>query len=155
MGVEIERKFLVKSLDFKNLATSKHLYKQGYIEGPLIATVRVRTIEDKGFLTVKSKSVNYSRNEYEYEIPLADAEQMLSNLCGNKVEKYRYIVWHGNKRWEVDEMIGANEGLLIAELELEAESETFELPEWVGEEVTHDFRYRNSYLAINPYKNWE
>lgn len=155
MGIEIERKFLLKDVSFKEAATSKSLYKQGYIEGPLTATVRVRVIEDKGYMTIKSKSVNFTRSEYEYEIPLADAEEMLALLCGNKVEKYRYIVWHAGKRWEVDEMLEANAGLFLAELELQSEDETFELPDWLGEEVTHDFRYRNSYLALNPYKKWE
>ncbi len=155
MGIEIERKFLVKNDSFKANDESKRLYKQGYIEGSLNATVRVRIIEDKGYLTIKSKSVNFSRNEYEYEIPLADAEEMLTNLCGNKVEKYRYIVWHDGNRWEVDEMLGENSGLLIAELELQSEDETFAFPDWIGEEVTHDYRYRNSYLAENPYRTWE
>lgn len=155
MGIEIERKFLLKDASFKREASSKSLYRQGYVEGSLVATVRVRVIEDKGFLTIKSKSVNYSRDEYEYEIPLADAEEMLTNLCGNKVEKYRYIVWHEGKRWEVDELLGDNEGLWVAEIELQSEDEAFDLPSWLGEEVTHDFRYRNSYLATNPYKSWE
>ncbi len=154
MGIEIERKFLVKNDSFKTNAESKRLYKQGYIEGSLNATVRVRIIEDKGYLTIKSKSVNFSRNEYEYEIPLVDAEEMLTNLCGNKVEKYRYIVWHDGNRWEVDEMLGENSGLLIAELELQSEDETFAFPDWLGEEVTHDYRYRNSYLAENPFLGW-
>ncbi len=154
MGIEIERKFLVKNDSFKANSESKKLYKQGYIEGSLNATVRVRIIEDKGYLTIKSKSVNFSRNEYEYEIPLTDAEEMLTNLCGNKVEKYRYIVWHDGNRWEVDEMLGENSGLLIAELELQSEDETFAFPDWLGEEVTHDYRYRNSYLAEKPFLWW-
>lgn len=154
MGLEIERKFLVKSEDFKREAVEKKLYKQGYIEGAAMATVRVRIIEDKGFLTIKSKAVNYSRSEYEYEIALADANEMLATLCGNKVEKYRYIVCYEGKRWEVDEMLGANKGLLIAELELNSEDEIFELPNWLGEEVSHDYRYRNSELAANPFSEW-
>lgn len=154
MGIEIERKFLVKNENFKTEATERYLYRQGYIEGTVAATVRVRVIEDKGFFTVKSKSVTFTRNEYEYEIPLADAKEMLESLCGNKVEKYRYIVWHDGKRWEVDEFLGANEGLLVAELELQSEQETFALPDWLGEEVSHDFRYRNSHLATNPFQNW-
>lgn len=154
MGIEIERKFLVKNEGFKAEATAKYRYQQGYIEGPLTATVRVRVIEEKGFITVKSKSVHFTRSEYEYEIPLADAKEMLESLCGNKVEKYRYIVWHEGKRWEIDEMLAANKGLLLAELELQSEQETFALPDWLGEEVTHDFRYRNSYLAANPFQNW-
>ncbi len=81
-------------------------------------------------------------------------EEMLTNLCGNKVEKYRYIVWHDGNRWEVDEMLGKNRGLLIAELELQSENETFAFPDWLGEEVTHDYRYRNSYLAEKPFFGW-
>ncbi len=154
MALEIERKFLVKSSSFKNEAESKKMYQQGYIEGAANATVRVRVIEDKGFITIKSKAVNFTRNEYEYEIPLADAQEMLAKLCGNKVEKYRYVVWHEGNRWEVDEMLGENEGLVVAEIELEDENATFSLPEWVGKEVTQDIRYRNSYLAEKPYKTW-
>ncbi len=148
MGIEIERKFLVKDDCFKVEAESRQLYRQGYIEGAALATVRVRVIGQKGFLTIKSRAVNFSRNEYEYEIPLAEAEEMLSKLCGNKVEKYRYIVCYEGKRWEV-------EGLCVAELELQSEDETFAMPNWLGEEVTHDYRYRNSYLAENPYTTWE
>ncbi len=155
MGLEIERKFLVKDGSFKAEAESKKLYRQGYIEGAALATVRVRVIGEKGFLTIKSRAVNFSRNEYEYEIPLPEAEEMLSKLCGNKVEKYRYIVCYEGKRWEVDEMLGANEGLCVAELELQSEDETFTMPNWLGEEVTHDYRYRNSYLAKCPYQSWE
>ncbi len=155
MAVEIERKFLVKNDSFKEKAESKKLYRQGYIEGALLATVRVRIIEDKGFLTVKSRAVNFSRNEYEYEIPLADAEEMLQKLCGDKVEKYRYTVMHKGKLWEVDEMLSENQGLVVAELELKSETETFALPEWVAEEVTDDYRYRNSYLAEHPFTSWQ
>lgn len=154
MGLEIERKFLVKDDSFKKEATEKHLYQQGYIEGPLLATVRIRIVENKGFVTIKGKSVNFTRNEYEYEIPLTDAQEMLSKLCGNKVEKYRYIVWFEGKCWEVDEFIGENLGLVVAELELSSEDETFTLPKWLSEEVTHDFRYRNSYLSQCPYNTW-
>ncbi|PVX51904.1 adenylate cyclase [Balneicella halophila] len=155
MGIEIERKFLVKDDSFKKDASEKHLYQQGYIEGPFMATVRVRIIEDTGYITIKSKSVNFTRYEYEYEIPLTDAQEMLTNLCGNKMEKYRHIVWFEGKRWEVDEFIGENKGLFVAELELKSEEEAFALPNWLGEEVTHDFRYRNSFISQNPFNTWE
>lgn len=155
MGIEIERKFLLKDESFKALAESKHSFRQGYIEGSEMATVRVRIADEKGFFTIKSKAVNFSRSEYEYEIPLKDAEEMLDKLCGNKVEKYRYIVMNEGNRWEVDEFLGENAGLLVAELELQSEDETFALPSWLGEEITHDIRYRNSYLAENPYKSWK
>ncbi len=155
MSIEIERKFLVKDNSFKEKAESKKLYRQGYIKGILQATVRVRTVEDKGFITIKSKAINFSRYEYEYEIPLSDAEEMLQKLCGNKIEKYRYIVMHKGKRWEVDEMLADNQGLVVAELELNSEKETFSSPEWLAEEVTQDYRYHNSYLAEYPFKNWE
>ncbi len=154
MALEIERKFLLKNTSFRGMEESKKRYRQGYIEGAMNATVRVRVVEDKGFITIKSKSVNFTRNEYEYEIPLADAEEMLTNLCGKKVEKYRYVVWHNGNRWEIDEMLGDNAGLWVAEIELEDEKATFALPDWIGEEVTDDYRYRNSYLAENPYKYW-
>lgn len=154
MATEIERKFLLRNLTFKEKAVSKKHYSQGYIEGSLNATVRIRTVEDKAYITIKGHIVGISRDEYEYEIPLEDARQMQERLCGEKVEKIRYIVWHEGKRWEVDEFLGANEGLFVAELELNSENESFPLPDWAGEEVTDDFRFRNSHLSKEPFSTW-
>lgn len=154
MATEIERKFLLKKLTFKEKAASKKHYSQGYIEGSLNATVRIRTVEDKAYITIKGHIVGISRDEYEYEIPLEDAQQMQDRLCGEKVEKIRYIVWHEGKRWEIDEFLGTNKGLFIAELELKSEEESFSIPEWIGEEVTSDYRFRNSYLSREPFSTW-
>jgi len=155
MGKEIERKYLVKSSEWKNLAKGTS-YRQGYLSTVKERTVRVRTIDDKGFLTIKGITVGASRAEYEYEIPAADANAMLSNLCEKPlIEKNRYKIAHAGLTWEVDEFFGDNDGLIVAEVELTSEDQKIELPAWVGEEVTSDPRYFNSNLTKNPYKNWK
>ncbi|BDD03160.1 CYTH domain-containing protein [Aureibacter tunicatorum] len=153
MGKEIERKFLVndptiiKGLPYSFIA-------QGYLNSDPYRTVRVRIKKDKGFLTIKSKHTEIARAEFEYEIPLADAKQIM-DLCEHSiVQKKRYLVEYHGKTWEVDIFEGDNRGLIIAELELEAEKEAFDLPEWVGEEVTSQPKYLNANLAIEPFKNW-
>ncbi|KAF1080508.1 MAG: Adenylate cyclase [Candidatus Rifleibacterium amylolyticum] len=155
MGKEIERKYLVKSTEWKNLAKGTS-YRQGYLSTVKERTVRVRTIDDKGFLTIKGITVGASRAEYEYEIPAADANAMLSNLCEKPlIEKNRYKIAHAGLTWEVDEFFGDNNGLIVAEVELTSENQKIELPAWIGEEVTSDPRYFNSNLTKNPYKNWK
>jgi len=117
--------------------------------------VRVRTIDDKGFLTIKGVTVGAARAEYEYEIPAREADEMLTNLCEKPlIEKNRYKIKAGEVTWEVDEFFGDNEGLVVAEVELATEDQTFEKPAWVGAEVTGDPRYFNSNLTKNPFKNW-
>ncbi|MBN2279560.1 MAG: CYTH domain-containing protein [Candidatus Marinimicrobia bacterium] len=152
MGIEIERKFLVTSRNFENLARAKRIL-QGYLCNDPEKTVRVRIHEKKAYLTVKSKVVNLSRLEFEYEISVKDAEKMMT-LCPHIIEKERYEIFHKNHRWEVDKFLGENEGLLLAEIELVTPEEKFEKPDWIGEEVSLDERYFNSFLAENPYKNW-
>ena len=155
MGIEIERKFLLTSTHWKELAPGTS-YRQGYLNSTKERTVRVRTIDDKGFLTIKGLSVGATRIEYEYEIPVADAEHLLDELCEKPlIEKNRYKITHRGFVWEVDEFFGENKGLIVAEIELESEDQSFDKPEWVGEEVTGDPRYFNSSLIKEPYTQWK
>ncbi len=154
MGKEIERKFLVKDTYYKQL-TEGILYKQGYICSEPERVVRVRVIGSKGFITIKGKVSGFSRSEYEYEIPINDADEMISSLCEKPIiEKYRYKFVYRGFTWEVDEFLGDNQGLVIAEIELENEGVQFCIPEWIGAEVTGDPRYYNSNLIKKPYKTW-
>jgi len=154
MGVEIERKYLLNGDDWRNLAEGT-LYRQGYLCSRKERTVRVRTIADKGFLTIKGVSVGMTRPEYEYEIPLEDAVVLLDELCEKPlIEKKRSKIEFAGFIWEVDEFFGDNEGLIVAEIELESEKQQFEKPSWVGAEVSGDSRYFNSNLSKNPYSSW-
>ena len=155
MGIEIEKKFLLKGSEWKQLAAGT-AYRQGYLSSVKERTVRVRTINDKGFLTIKGISVGAVRQEYEYEIPVEDANALLDELCEKPIiEKNRYKVEHGGFTWEIDEFFGENDGLVVAEIELESEDQLFERPKWVGEEVTGDARYFNSNLIKHPYCRWK
>ena len=154
MGIEIERKFLI---DTSKLPTLKNGYtiKQGYIQTVDYTTIRVRIRDKEAFLTIKSKSVGASRLEFEYPIPLQDANDMLNNLCQTAfIDKTRYLIENQGHVWEVDVFEGTNKGLIIAEIELSNEGEVFTLPKWVSREVTDDIRYFNSNLITNPYVNW-
>ena len=155
MGKEIERKFLVKGSYFKKMCIG-HLYKQGYLNSNPDRTVRLRLVGNKGFLTIKSKRNGITREEFEYEIPYTDAEEILHSICEKPfIEKTRYLYKYNGHIWEIDEFHGENEGLVIAEIELENENDNFSIPEWIGEEVTHEYKYTNSSLVTNPYKNWD
>ena len=155
MGKEIERKFLVKGEAWKSLAKGRH-YRQGYLNSAKERTVRIRTIDDKAFLTVKGPTVGVTRPEFEYPIPFEDCTAMLDLLAEKPIiEKTRYKIPMGNHVWEVDEFFGVNAGLVVAEIELGAEDEAFEKPEWIGEEVSGDPRYFNSNLVKNPYTTWK
>ena len=154
MGKEIERKFLLSGDEWRNLATGTE-YCQGYLSSHAERTVRVRTAGDKGFLTIKGTCTGVTRLEYEYEIPLEDARIMLHELCEKPlIEKKRYTIEYRGFIWEVDEFSGQNEGLIIAEIELEHEQQQFEKPGWIGAEVSGDPRYFNSNLIRNPYTAW-
>lgn len=154
MAKEIERKFLLVGDAWRELAKGTH-YRQGYLNSTKERTVRVRTIDDKGFLTIKGITVGATRVEYEYEIPHADCTAMLDDLAEKPIiEKKRYKIPMDGFVWEVDEFFGVNEGLVVAEIELESEDQAFEKPHWVGEEVTGDPRYFNSNLVRNPYTTW-
>lgn len=154
MAKEIERKFLVNDNSYKKVCMGI-LYKQGYLNSNPERTVRVRIADNKGFLTIKDRAIGLTRSEFEYEIPYEDAQQILQDICEKPIiEKTRYKYDYMGYIWEIDEFHGENEGLVIAEIELNNENESFSLPEWVGEEVTHDCRYFNSYLIKNPFQNW-
>ncbi len=156
MGLEIERKFLVKG-DFRSLVTSQTRIIQGYICSANGRTVRVRIRDDKGYLTIKgpSDATGLARYEWETEIGLADARDLLRLCEPGIINKTRYLVPYGKHTFEVDEFYGENDGLVLAEVELGAEDETFERPDFIGEEVTGDRRFYNSHLRTHPYKDWK
>ena len=154
--IEIERKFLVLSDDFINESFSQKRIVQGYLSSTPERTVRVRIKGDKGYLTIKGKSSTNgtTRLEWEREISVMDAETLL-NICESGIiDKVRYEFKVGHHVYEVDIFSGENDGLVMAEIELESEAETFEKPHWLGEEVTNDERYYNAYLSKNPFTHW-
>jgi adenylate cyclase len=155
MGVEIERKFLVGSDAWRGAVASSTRLRQGYLANTARASVRVRRAGDSAWLSVKSMTAALTREEYEYAIPAADAEAMLDRLCeGPQIDKVRHLVTVGGHQWEIDEFLGDNAGLVVAELELDAEDEPFVRPGWLGAEVTHEARYYNFRLAEHPYARW-
>ncbi len=155
---EIERKFLILGTpDFREEAFNKTRIVQGYLNSAPERTVRVRIRGDKGFLTVKGKSSSdgLSRYEWEREIPLFEAEELLKLCEPGAIEKFRYEIRFGKHIFEVDEFLGENEGLLLAEVELKEKNDEIQKPEWLGEEVTGNQRYYNSFLSKFPYKEWQ
>ncbi|WPR72059.1 CYTH domain-containing protein [Flavobacterium sp. NG2] len=154
--IEIERKFLVTSTSYKESAFSKKRIKQGYLSSVPERTVRIRIKEDKAFLTIKgaSNATGMSRFEWEKEIPVDEAEKLLLLCEKGIIDKTRFEVKQNQHVFEVDEFYGENEGLVMAEIELKSENESFEKPDWLGEEVTNDKRYYNSYLSQNPFVKW-
>ena len=155
MHIETERKFLVKDLSFKDLAIRSYEIRQGYVAHDGGNTVRVRIRDKQGFLTIKGPSLNgISRYEWEREISLEDARELFLLCRGGSIEKTRYIVPDREKFFEVDVFYGENEGLVMAEIELERPDEPFERPDWLGREVTGDRRFYNSHLLRNPFKLW-
>ena len=156
MGVEIERKFLVKNDDFKSEAKRIHNIRQGYLNSDKNRAVRVRVADDVGYLTIKGKSnaSGTSRFEWEKEIPVTEAEQLLLLCEPSLLEKNRYIIEHGSHTFEVDVFFGANDGLIIAEVELQDENEFFTRPDWLGKEVTGDPKFYNVALSKMPYSDW-
>lgn len=154
MGTEIERKFLLKTEAWRGPVPGV-LYRQGYLCVAEERTVRVRLADGRGFLTVKGKTQGAARTEYEYAIPADDAAAMLDALAQRPlIEKYRYRIPYAGLVWEVDEFLGENAGLVLAEVELTSETQVFEKPEWVGEEVTDDPRYYNANLVGLPFSRW-
>lgn len=155
MGKEIERKFLVVGDGWRGLAPGAR-YRQGYLSTVKERTVRVRIAGEQAFLTVKGLSVGAVRAEFEYAIPSADAEEMLDALCERPIiEKTRYCIPIAGLTWEVDEFRGVNAGLIIAEVELADEAQTFDRPDWIGREVTGEARYFNANLVARPYSTWK
>ena len=157
MALEIERKFLVKDESYKLMAFSSSCIAQGYICSARGRTVRVRIRNEKGYLTIKgpSEEGGLSRYEWEKEIPLEEAKELMKICEPGMIDKTRYLVASGNHTFEVDEFYGDNEGLVIAEVELKHENESFEKPSFIGEEVTGIVKYYNSFLMKCPYKDWK
>lgn len=154
MGVEIERKFLVHGDQWKTLGQGV-LLRQGYLSSAPDRIVRVRIEGDSAMLTIKGRSVGATRGEWEYPIPLDDAQAFLDSLCEKPIiEKKRYRIPYQGMTWEVDEFLGENAGLVVAEIELESEQQAFSTPDWIGEEVTHDACYFNANLLHHPYSKW-
>jgi len=155
MPIEIERKFLLANNNWREQVTGSHRIRQGYMGEIDKASVRIRVQGKKANINIKSATLSMRRMEYEYEIPLDEALEMLDQLCKQpQVDKTRYIVEQGKFKWEIDEFYAENEGLLVAEIELDDENEVFEKPEWLGDEVTEDPRYYNVNLIEHPYKHW-
>lgn len=156
MALEIERKFLVQDDSWRNEVIRSVRIRQGYLNQAKDCSVRVRSADRRGWLNIKSVTIGAQRHEYEYEIPYQDAEEMLDRLCHRPlIEKTRYFVRHGSHLWEIDVFEADNEGLIVAEIELSHPDEEFARPPWLGQEVTFDVRYYNTYLAQKPFKSWQ
>ena len=155
MALEIERKFLLRSDDWREQAGSRILMRQGYLTAGSRCSIRARITDEHAWLNIKAKRSGMTRLEFEYPIPRADADEILRDLCvGPLVEKYRHEIRLGRHLWEIDEFIGENAGLIVAEIELGSEQELFDRPVWLGPEVTDDERYYNFNLAMRPYREW-
>jgi CYTH domain-containing protein len=156
MSLEIERKFLVENEDFKTACYQKKMVKQGYLNSDKSRTVRIRIANDKGFITIKGKSnaTGTTRFEWEKEIDVLEAEQLLLLCEPSIINKTRFYVKSENHVFEVDEFYSDNKGLIIAEIELNSENEPFKKPSWLGKEVTGNIKYYNSNLSKNPFKSW-
>ena len=154
MAIEIERKFLVHHDRLPALSSGQRI-QQAYIPTTNGTTVRVRLAGDTAYLGLKTRTENFSRNEYEFPIPVSDANEMLDKVCGTaRIEKMRYLVTFGGNTWEVDIFEGLNAGLIVAEIELSSEAQQFERPEWIADEVTSDPRFSNFRLATIPFSYW-
>jgi adenylate cyclase len=155
MALEIERKYLVVNDKWREAIVSESTMKQGYLANVPNASVRVRVSGKEARLTIKGRNKGISRDEYEYSIPLRDAEEILKHhIAGAVIEKVRYRVKCGDHIWDLDLFTGANQGLMMAEVELSSEEEEFQMPEWAGEEVSSDSRYYNASLSSHPYCGW-
>ncbi len=155
MATEIERKFLVLNDDWRAIVESNMQIVQAYLATNEFSSTRIRIQNDKANINIKSATLGISRTEFEYAIPVDDAQLMIDELCVKPaIEKTRYIVKHMQHTWEIDVFSGDNEGLIVAEIELSSPDEAFEKPSWLGEEVSHDKRYYNVCLIENPYKTW-
>ena len=154
MAIEIERKFLIKKKPF-SIAKRSLKINQGYIINEKSKVIRVREKGDDYFLTIKGNNIGISRLEYDFPISKEDAKELIFHFCKTTlIEKTRHYIEYKGHTWEVDEFHGKNTGLIVAEIELDSEDEKFEIPDWVGEEVTQDDRYYNMNLAIHPFTSW-
>lgn len=155
MAKEIERKFLIDISQLGDLKSGVEI-KQGYISTTDNAAVRIRLSGDKAFLTLKGENTGATRTEFEYEIPVKDANEMLAELCsGPVIDKTRYFVEHCGHTWEIDIFHGDNDGLIVAEVEMQSENESVDIPAWAVKEVTGEAKYYNAHLLNNPFKNWK
>jgi len=155
MALEIEHKFLLANNDWRKQVSYSVQYKQGYLSAVATSSIRVRISDDHAWLNIKSATIGTQRHEYEYEIPLSDAQEIITNLCRKPiVEKTRHIVIDDGNTWEIDEFEGDNKDLIVAEIELSEVGAVFSTPAWLGEEVTSDLRYYNNNLASHPYSVW-
>ncbi len=152
MGIEIERKFLVHADTWRG--TEPVRMAQGYLNRDKSRTIRVRVAGEEAFLTIKGLSQGATRAEFEYAIPVADAQALLALCDGPVIDKLRHVIVHEGNTWEVDEFLGANAGLVVAEIELQSEDQAFVRPDWLGQEVTGDPRYFNSSLVTQPFNTW-
>lgn len=162
MGIEIERKFLIKGDRWRSAAHEVVAMAQGYLNdlhavdtGAMNTSVRVRIEGEQARLNIKSRELGASRQEFDYGIPVDDARALLALCVGGKIDKRRHLVQYAGHLWEVDEFLGDNAGLVVAEIELDREDEPFEFPEWLGVEATHATRYYNLALASRPYSQWD
>jgi adenylate cyclase len=155
MATEIEHKFLLANDEWRPHVEKSVRYRQGYLSSQPTSSIRVRIAENQAWLNIKSATIGAQRQEYEYEIPFEDAAEILETLCGRPlVEKTRHFVPQGPHLWEIDEFEGENQGLIVAEIELQEAGEGFQKPSWLGREVTHELRYYNNNLRLNPYSKW-
>ncbi|MGZ8929572.1 MAG: CYTH domain-containing protein [Methylosarcina sp.] len=156
MAIEIEHKFLLANNEWRNHIQRSVKYKQGYLSSLATSSIRIRVSDNHAWLNIKSATIGTQRHEYEYEIPLTDANELLNTLCKKPlIEKTRHFVANNNKIWEIDEFEGENSGLIVAEIELAEPEESFIKPTWLGTEVTGDLRYYNNNLAVLPYSKWK
>jgi adenylate cyclase len=155
MPLEVERKFLIRDSSWRREVRNSLRLRQGYLPCERTAAVRVRIEGERAFLNIKSATLDITRREYEYEIPAAEAQELLDHLCQRPlIEKTRHLVEHAGQVWEIDEFEGDNAGLVVAELELDGVDAAFERPAWLGPEVSDDPRYYNASLVRHPYKEW-
>ena len=156
MAIEVEHKFLLANDNWRKQVTRSADYRQGYLTSEPTSSIRVRTGDNHAWLNIKSATIGTQRNEYEYEIPLEDANEIIDLLCRKPlIEKTRHFISLGKHVWEIDEFRGVNNGLIVAEIELSSAGESFEKPCWLGTEVTHDLQYYNNNLSICPYTTWD
>ncbi len=155
MAIEIEHKFLLANDSWRQHVSRSVKYRQGYLSSQSTSSIRVRTSDDHAWLNIKTATIGTHRHEYEYEIPMADANEILNNLCSVPlIEKTRHFVTDDGNLWEIDEFEGDNQGLIVAEIELDETGQSFSKPSWLGMEVTGDLRYYNNNLVIQPYSEW-
>ena len=156
MAIEIEHKFLLANEAWREQISRSVTYKQGYLSSQPTCSIRIRISDVRAWINIKSATVGTHRHEYDYEIPLSDAEEIISDLCRKPlIEKTRHLVNNDGNVWEIDEFFGDNLGLIVAEIELPEIGMDFSRPHWLGEEVTHDVRYYNNNLSIHPFSEWK